>query len=155
MLVVFEIVEIFEFLMFVWGGLFCVSWFDMVVEVKSWCKKYFYWMISYHSTKVCLVSMNWWLVWSLSYFRICLWRGVYIFLCDHRMWCIAMHTIDDCEGSNCARLAVFMWNSALVMVWRNVVRAAYQRSTIPFKWDPIVIGDVRRRLAVLWGWWYA
>ena len=71
------------------------------------------------------------------------------FLCDHRMWRVAMHTIDDCEESNYARLAVFMWNSALVMVWRNVVRAAYQRSTIPFKWDPIVIGDVRRRLAVL------
>ena len=74
---------------------------------------------------------------------------VCLFLCDHRMWCVAMHTIDDCEESNYARLAVFMWNSALVMVWRNVVWAAYQRSTIPFKWDPIVIGDVRRRLAVL------
>ena len=35
MLVVFEIVEILKSLMFVWGGLFCVSWFDMVVEVKS------------------------------------------------------------------------------------------------------------------------
>ena len=42
--------------------------------------------------------------------------GVCIFLRDHRMWCIAVHTMDDCEGSNCARLVVLMWSSALVMV---------------------------------------
>ena len=68
-----------EFLVFVWGG-FCASWFDMVVEVKSWCKNHFYWLISYHLTKVCLVSMNWWLVWSFSYFRMCLWL-VYVSFC--------------------------------------------------------------------------
>ena len=58
------------------GQLSCCSTVD--VERRSWCNNYFYWLISCCLIKVCHVSMKLWLVWSFSYFRVCLWRRSWI-----------------------------------------------------------------------------